>query len=1502
MSVRGQSFCKSSYWDLDVTWYAEWPDFTPCFHTTVLVWIPCVLLWLLAPFEVYLSKISRRQSPVSWTFLSITKVGLCLLLLGLSFAELVLSLQRYFQDQLVYNEEFCSASTKIITFFLVLFLLILGRRGGKQSSAVLLIFWFFLSICGMFSYRSVLHHVFWEESFSTHRQEFVLQMLYFPIVLSELILSGFKESIPRDEEIWKFEELSFLSRLTFSWCDSLILKGFRDVVHLSDLFPISNNFKSIRLWTTFKKPWKKELIKAKLYKLLHVTKVTENGKQEGHNKQKSASLIIALGKGFWPFLMFGLSLELVYSLLRFLPPLVMNLMIDFVSSNEPAWRGFFYAAIMFLSAVIASVIMNHLIYFVISAALRIKSALITAVYRKSLKMSSSARRNYTVGELVNLMAVDAEKIFNLSMYLTLIIGAPLRILFTIVLLWQYLGPACLAGVVIILVVFPLTGIFASKMRKVQEQQMTKKDSRLKFMNEILSGIKVLKLYAWEIPFINQVTNVRNDEINLLRTYAFNNAGVAFIWGCAPFMIAITSFVTFLLIDENNILDATTAFVSLTLFNMLRFSLVVLPDMISNIVQTRVSIHRLNEFLVSEELDPNCVGTETDKGEMISINNGTCSWETHGEAVLKNINLHIKTGQLVAIVGQVGSGKSSILSSLLGEMYKLSGTINIKGTTAYVSQQAWIQNMTLKQNVLFCQPLNEKKYKKVIDKCCLRPDLMILPGGDEVEIGEKGVNLSGGQKQRINLARAVYQDADVYLLDDPLSAVDSHVAKSLFQHVIGSNGLLQKKTRILVTHNLSVLPDVDAIIVMKNGQVEESGTYKELLAKKGSFFDLVREHMRKDSRESSKEESSITNSSELDTTLLQEVTGKEVDMRVRHRKRRKTEPILTKTISREVTRDDKIGVENEGLLVEEEKMELGKVKAGVYFHYLQNATYPLVFFTVLGYAGFQACEVGANIWLSKWSMDDPLPDGSQDIPLRNTRLIVYAVLGISEALCILFGTIMLAIGAVRASRELHKRMLQCVIRTPMAFFDTTPLGRILNRFGKDIDVVDSQLPMNFDGALDTSLAVIGTAVVISISNPIFIVALIPVLCIYYLLQKIFINTSRQMKRLESVTRSPIYNNFSETITGASSIRAYGVQKRFIGHCDERIDVNQNCHFIGMCINRWLAARLDFLGCCIVLIASLLAATGRGTMSSGIVGLSLSYALNVTEVFSWLVRMSAELETKIVSVERIDEYSQLSSEAPWEIESTKPHKLWPSKGMVKFFNYSTRYREGLDMVLKNIDLEVTQSEKVGIVGRTGAGKSSLTLALFRIIEPAEGTIVIDDIDITVIGLHDLRSKLTIIPQDPVLFTGTLRMNIDPNNEFSDEDVWRAFEHSHLKQFVSTLQEGLSYPVAENGENFSVGQKQLICLARALLRKTKVLVLDEATAAVDLDTDRLIQNTIKKEFNQCTVITIAHRINTIMDYNRVIVMDEGVIKESGNPTELLSNPESMFYSMAKYADLID
>ncbi|XP_022257321.1 multidrug resistance-associated protein 1-like [Limulus polyphemus] len=1200
--------------------------------------------------------------------------------------------------------------------------------------------------------------------------------------------------------------------------------------------------------------------------------------------------------------MFGLGLEVIYSLLRILPPLVMNLMIDFVSSNEPVWRGFFYAAIMFVSAIISSICMNHLIYFVISAALKIKSALITAIYRKSLKMSSSARRNYTVGELVNLMAVDAEKIFNLSMYLTLTIGAPLRIFFTIVLLWQYLGPACLAGVVVILVVFPLTGIFASKMRKVQEQQMEKKDSRLKFMNEILSGIKVLKLYAWELPFINQVTGIRNEEINLLRTYAFNNAGVAFIWGCAPFMIAITSFVTFLLIDENNILDATTAFVSLTLFNMLRFSLIILPDMISNIVQTRVSVHRLNNFFVCEELNPSCVGTETDEGEVISVNKGTCSWETHGEAVLKNINLHIKTGQLVAIVGQVGSGKSSILSSLLGEMYKLSGTLNIKGTTAYVSQQAWIQNMTLKQNILFCQPLNEKKYKKVIDKCCLKPDLMILPGGDEVEIGEKGVNLSGGQKQRVNLARAVYQDTDIYLLDDPLSAVDSHVARSLFHHVIGHNGLLQKKTRILVTHNLSVLPDVDAIIVIKNGQIEESGTYKELLAKKGSFSELVREHMRKEDSESTEEESTITNSCELDTKLLQESTEEEVEMRVRNRKRHKIEASLKKTISRELTREDKIGVHDEGLLVEEEKMELGKVKSSVYLHYLQNATYPLVFLTILGYAGFQACEVGANMWLSKWSTDEPLPDGSQDIPLRNKRLIVYAVLGISEALSILFGTIILAIGTVQASQELHKRMLQCVIRTPMTFFDTTPLGRILNRFGKDVDVVDSQLPMNFDGVLDTTLAVIGTAVVISISNPIFIAAAIPVFFIYYLIQKIFISASRQMKRLESVTRSPIYNNFSETISGASSIRAYGVQKYFIERCDERIDVNQNCYFLGMCINRWLAARLDFLGCCIVFIASLLAATGRGTVSPGVVGLSLSYALNVTEVFSWLVRMSAELETKIVSIERIDEYSQLSPEAPWDIESTKPHKLWPSKGLVKFVNYSTRYREGLDMVLKNINLEVTQSEKVGIVGRTGAGKSSLTLALFRIIEPADGTILIDNIDITVIGLHDLRSKLTIIPQDPVLFTGTLRINIDPNNEFSDEDVWQALEHSHLKEFVSTLQEGLSHHVAEGGENLSVGQKQLVCLARALLRKTKVLVLDEATAAVDLDTDCLIQNTIRKEFSQCTIITIAHRINTIMDYDRVIVMDEGVIKENGNPTELLSNPESLFYSMAKDANLID
>lgn len=493
------------------------------------------------------------------------------------------------------------------------------------------------------------------------------------------------------------------------------------------------------------------------------------------------------------------------------------------------------------------------------------------------------------------------------------------------------------------------------------------------------------------------------------------------------------------------------------------------------------------------------------------------------------------------------------------------------------------------------------------------------------------------------------------------------------------------------------------------------------------------------------------------------------------------------------------------------------------------------------------------------------------------------------------------GALTAGARLHSHILHCVLCLPMQFFDTNPVGRIINRFGKDLDTLDNVLPKTLRAWAVRFIQIVSTFTVIIYATPIFVVVMIPTIIIYIIIQVIYVSTSRQLKRLESVSRSPIYSHFQESIQGVSTIRAYGRQQQFISESELKVDFNQACYYPSIIANRWLATRLEFIGNIITFFAALFAVFSRDTIDGGKVGLSITYALSVTQTLHWLVRMSSEVETNIVAVERIKEYTETTQEAPWERPSNKPQADWPQEGVVEFNDYSTRYREGLDLVVKNINCKISKGEKIGIVGRTGAGKSSLTLGLFRIIEAAGGYITIDGVNISKIGLHDLRSRLTIIPQDPVLFSGTLRMNLDPFDAYSDEKVWSALEHAHLKDFVSTLSAGLHHVVSEGGGNLSVGQRQLVCLARALLRKTQVLVLDEATAAIDLETDDLIQQTIRQEFVDCTVLTIAHRLNTIMDSSRVLVLDQGEIKEFDSPAVLLKNNSSLFYGMAKDAGLV-
>ncbi|KAK7067583.1 Canalicular multispecific organic anion transporter 1, partial [Halocaridina rubra] len=1032
---------------------------------------------------------------------------------------------------------------------------------------------------------------------------------------------------------------------------------------------------------------------------------------------------------------------------------------------------------------------------------------------------------------------------------------------------------------------------------------------------------VLKLYAWELSFESQVLDVRSKEIKQLRKAAYLNAGTSFIWSCTPFLITMVMFATYVYSDPLHVLTAEKVFTSIALLNILRMPMAMLPFLIVGIVQANVSLKRLNKFLNADELDPNAVFKDHKSKYPISIENGTFAWgndEEYGKPVLRNVNMEVDHGSLVAVVGSVGTGKSSMCSAILGEMEKKSGRVNVKGSIAYVAQQAWIQNATLESNVLFNKEKDMNLYQSCIKACALQADLDMLPGGDQTEIGEKGINLSGGQKQRVSLARAVYADADIYLLDDPLSAVDSHVGKHIFEQVIGPQGFLKNKTRILVTHSVTYLPQVDKIIVLKNGEISEHGTYAELLQKKGEFQEFLLEYL-------SEAEDTL---GELDEIRMQLADNMGRDAftrqisRISEKRESESESISetqknTETIhrgslrrrSKHISESEK-GKDVSGApakpkagqkLIEAEKAQTGRVSANVYGYYIHAIGMASSILTITTGVLAQASTVGANIWLTAWT-DEPInEDGTQDPNIRDKYLGVYGALGAAQALFVLGGAFSLSFGALGAAEALHKKLLYTVLRLPMSFFDTNPTGRLINRFSKDVDTLDNVLPWTLRSWLMCFYTVLATFAAILYATYIFIVVIIPTMVIYYFVQVLYVSTSRQLKRIESVSRSPIYSHFQESIQGATTIRAYGREYQFIKESEDKVDFNQISYFPNVMANRWLAIRLEFIGNLLTFFAALFAVMSRGNISGGLVGFSVSYALSVTQTLNWLVRMTSDVETNIVAVERIKEYTETPQEAAWDNPSNKPNKEWPEKGVVLFNKYSTRYREGLELVVKDIDCNIAAGEKIGIVGRTGAGKSSLTLALFRIIEAAGGNITLDNINIANIGLHDLRSRLTIIPQDPVLFSGTLRMNLDPFEQYSDDRVWSALELSHLKEFVSGLASGLQYEVSEGGDNLSVGQRQLVCLARALLRKTRVLILDEATAAVDLETDALIQDTIRREFSDCTVLTIAHRLNTIMDSTRVLVLDRGEIKEFDAPDALLKNFKSIFYGMAKDAGLV-
>ncbi|KAM9848054.1 ATP-binding cassette sub-family C member 2 [Aulostomus maculatus] len=1541
-----ENYCGSVFWNASYVERKD-PDLPVCMEQTVLVWIPLGFLWLCAPCHLVSFCRRTRVNTRHLSKLYICKQLIVSLLFVTAIATLAVTLGEDYGPNKgpERNPDVYYVNPVLYAVSWTLLLLCqegLRRREGTVDSATFFLFWLLQVLCDIFLLQTRIREATRMGDISD-LPRFCLLCISFGLELIALILSAVADVSPEDKELVKKNPeagAAFLSRITFNWFNSMVLKGYKQPLVQDDMWELNEADTTAYINQHFQRFMESELAAAQVRYNSKLKKKSDNGRgnfqdkrsQNGLSQKKEVSqdmlmmeemskkedkkerkkrkkkeeeedypnawLIPTIYKSFKWVLFESAFFKLIQDLLAFASPQLLKLMISFTKDTSIyTWHGYLYAVLLLVVAVLQSILLQQYFQQCFVLGMQVRTAIMAAVYKKALVVSNDARKESTVGETVNLMSADAQRFNEVTNFIHLLWSCPLQIGLSIVFLWLELGPSVLAGLAVMVLMVPINGLLATKARKFQVENMKFKDKRLKIMNEILNGIKILKLYAWEPSFQTQVEGIREQELKVMRKFAYLGSVTTFIFNCAPALVSLATFAVFVGVSPDNVLTAEKAFTSISLFNILRFPLAMLPMLIAAMVQTAVSRKRLEKFLGGEDLESGIICHDPSFNSAVSICDGSFTWEREGEPMLKNVSLDIKPGRLVAVVGAVGSGKSSLMSAILGEMYSMKGFINIQGSLAFVPQQAWIQNATLRDNILFGSPYETKKFKEVIEACALDPDLKLLSGGDLTEIGEKGINLSGGQKQRVSLARAAYSQADIYLLDDPLSAVDSHVGKHLFDKVIGPNGILKDKTRVLVTHGVSFLPLVDEIVVLVDGVVSEIGSYNSLRTSKGAFSEFLDTY--------AKEQNNSDSDSYQDTSDEELIPEDSQSDSVSGRLKRENSSRRSRRSSRRSSRSSR---KNSSLrkpegagqkLIEKETMETGQVKFSVYLQYLRAMGWGYSVLVFMTYFAQNIAFIGQNLWLSDWT-NDAVTYHNMTYPAwkRDTRVGVFGALGVAQGFFVFLGTLLLADASVSASRILHSRLLDNILRVPMAFFDTTPIGRVVNRFAKDIFTVDEAIPLSLRSWIMCLLGVLGTLFVICLATPFFTIIIIPLAIVYYFVQRFYIATSRQLRRLDSVSRSPIYSHFGETMSGLSVIRAYGHQERFLKHNEVTIDENLKSVYPSIVSNRWLAIRLEFLGNLVVFFSALFAVISRETLKSGLVGLSISYALNVTQTLNWLVRMTSELETNVVAVERVSEYSQIENEAKWATD-TRPPDTWPEAGRLQFENYKVRYRPGLDLVLHGISCDIGSTEKIGIVGRTGAGKSSLTNCVFRLIEAAAGRILIDNVDISTIGLHDLRNRLTIIPQDPVLFSGTLRMNLDPFDRFSDEDIWRVLELSHLKDYVAGLQEGLQYEVAEGGENLSVGQRQLLCLARALLRKSRILILDEATAAVDLETDDLIQTTIRQEFSHCTVLTIAHRLHSIMDSSRVMVLDAGKIVEFDSPSILLAK-QGHFHAMAKDAGL--
>ncbi|KAI9441690.1 ATP-binding cassette transporter [Lactarius indigo] len=1136
-------------------------------------------------------------------------------------------------------------------------------------------------------------------------------------------------------------------------------------------------------------------------------------------------------------------------------------------------------------------------------------------------------------QIMTLMTTDVGRVSEFSWHIFTLVDSPIEIIIGTIFLYSLLGSSAFVGLAVTCLFLPLNHFAGKVVVGAQENLMKARDERVALMNEVLGAIRMLKFMAWERNFEKRVLKIREKELKFQKLNYIIEVLWNAIWNASPMIVTLVAFFHFAVI-KNQTLTPSVAFTSVLIFSEMKFALNALPETLINMLQSFVSLRRIEKYLHAAEVtpvpplggDPSPIAFHgaTVTWPRDRIRSGTATASTVSSAsstpktkfMLMDLNIVFPKGELSLVCGKLGSGKTLLLLALLGEADLLTGQMLcpqtppdaiasfigvvpspgewvVDGVCAYVPQSAWLRNASIKENILFNLPYVEERYQRTLEVCALVNDLKILEDGDESEIGERGVNLSGGQKARsssiVSLARAVYSRASTLFLDDVLSAVDAHTAHHLYFECLKGD-LMRGRTIILVSHHVQLcVPGANYIVALENGRVLYKGDRQGFQSSgSGASESLVRD----------------------EAEAVADQIIEDLPLQTKKEDTKENSPSSSKMQSEDSTSgaetpvvDAEPNPKKKGprKLVEEETRAVGRISRPVwetYFKACGRNPYWLMFAVSFLFAA--ATPVAENGWLSYWS------GASQGDRVPRSPMFyigIYAAVSIPDSRVYLISFTCPQItgvdtGSIHASIVLYKKLLETVLFANIRFHDTVSRGRLLNRFGKDFEGIDSSLSDNFGRSTVNGLSVMTTFITLSIvGGPQFFLVILGIGSLYW--NVVYGQTSRDMRRLDSVTRSPLYSIYGETISGVTIIRAFGASSKFLRDMLKCVDTNTSPFYWMWGVNRWLSIRFNLLSAVIVGLAAFVSIL-TPTIDAALAGFILAFASTVTND----VRRFVSLEQSMVALERVKEYSDLEIEPP-EFVEPRPPKSWPSNGEIECENLVIRYAPALPDVLHNLNFSVKPGEKVGILGRTGSGKSTLALSFFRFVEATEGRIVIDGIDISKIGLTDLRSKLTIIPQDPTILSGTLRSTLDVFDEYQDAEIYEALRRVHLipsgddepqEDSVNiNVFRDLDSPVSEGGDNFSTW-KQLLCMARAILKRSKVLVMDERPNSVDYATDELISQTIRHEFAESTILTIAHRLRTVIDYNRVMLLEEGRIVEFDSPAVLLSDPNSKFYSLCK------